>query len=309
MNQNSSRSKILILSSAESPRGIRLNNGFVKRLNARLSDDEQVEWHNYNDIGMSVNGGKISAYIIKNGRELTSFKAVYFKTYYRYIEQAAFIAEVLRAAEVPVTGSELDSYVPVHKLSQMARLASAGVPVPPTVYMSLKHYLKHYEELRSKLGEPFVFKVIDGNSGEDNYLVKNKRDLAAIVKANPERHFIAQTFIANDSDMRVLIIKGKIKLLIERRRKDDSTHLNNTSRGAGSRLVPLKDLDKSLQRLALKAAKSMRRDVAGVDLMLETGTGRPFVLEVNPSPQIASGAFQAQKLDIYVDYFKRLAAK
>lgn len=299
--------KVLILSSAEAPENMALNERFVANLNQRLPDNQRIEWQNYHNIGLEMGNGRLRAFIVSDDRSLGEFKAVYFKSYFRYHEQAAAIAEALAENRTPFVGRELKHYIPAAKLSQLARLTRAGINVPHTLYMSLEQYVPQFDTLRAKLGEQFVFKAIDGSTGDDNYLVGNSAQLAEIVAANQGKHFIAQNFIANKSDLRVLIVGDEIKLVIERRRVDDSTHLNNTSRGAKARLLPLETLDPELQALSLKAATVMERDVAGVDLMLETGSDKPYVLEVNASPQIASGAYESEKLDVYAEFFRKLA--
>jgi D-alanine-D-alanine ligase-like ATP-grasp enzyme len=79
--------------------------------------------------------------------------------------------------------------------------------------------------------------------------------------------------------------------------------LNNTSKGATARLLTPDMLTEQHQTIVLAAANVMKRDVAGVDLMLDSETGEPYVLEVNASPQIGSGAYEEEKLAVYTSYF------
>jgi glutathione synthase/RimK-type ligase-like ATP-grasp enzyme len=169
--------------------------------------------------------------------------------------------------------------------------------------MSADNFMQSYDYLCETLGAPIVLKAIDGSGGRNNYLVKSERQLWKILRGSPEVQFIAQEFIPNSNDLRVLVVDKRIELIIKRQRRDDSTHLNNTSRGANVSLIPLTDLALADQKLALKAAALMRRETAGVDLMFSNSSGKPYILEVNTSPQIASGAFVDEKLEIYSDFF------
>ncbi len=304
---NGTSKNILMLSSAEAEDTRVINDAFVASLNGVLSADHiTVTWHNYHNIGMSLNEQGLTSFIISPWQSLMTFDAVYFKSYFRYHEQATAIMESLQAHDVPFVGSELREYIPAYKLSQMARLAKAGIAIPKTIYLPIEHYLPHYDYLVKELGERFIFKAIDGSTGDDNFLVRSKDQLEKIVTELPELQFIAQAFVPNDSDLRVLIVGGEPKLIIKRSRLNDDTHLNNTSQGASAELLDIMAFDDAVKALALKAAEIMKRDVAGVDIMLETGTGKPFVLEVNASPQIASGAFEAEKLAVYTQYLKGL---
>lgn len=299
--------EILLISSAEIQENIDINNNFVQKLNAELGGTCIVEWQNYHNIGLEIQGNSLRAFIVSDGRELTEFKAVYFKSYFRHHEQATSIAEALQSAGVLFVGNELKEYIPAYKLSQLSRLARSGVLVPHTLYLPMKHYESHYETLQEKFGQQFIFKAIDGSTGDSNYLVKNRKQLAKIVADSQGQHYIAQEFIPNNSDLRVLVVGGKIRLVIERRRADDSTHLNNTSQGAKACLLPIESLSEELQELSLRAAKLMSRDIAGVDVMFQKNTGTPYILEVNASPQIASGTYETEKLKVYADYFRELA--
>ncbi len=303
MNENK-LPRILILSSAENDENTETNNRFTAALNERLAGVARLEWHNYHDICLEMDGDTLSAKILSTGTPLSDFKYVYIKSYFRYHELACAIVEYLESANIPFSGTELRYYIPATKLTQLARLSRAGIAIPKTIYMSTNGFKSAHQYLVSELGSQYIFKAIDGSTGDDNYLIKSEEQLQAVLSGQEKAHFIAQNFIANESDMRVLIVGNEIKLVIDRRRLDDSTHLNNTSQGAGATLIAVDDLPADIQELSKKAAKVMNREVAGVDVMLETGTGKPYILEVNASPQIASGAFQDEKLDIYTNYFK-----
>ena len=307
MVSTESPQKILILSSAEIDENIAINDAFVNDLNQLLVTDNVVlEWHNYHDVSLELASGEMSAHLVSSGASLLDFDAVYFKSYFRYHEQATSIAEYLQFHNIPFVGSELKQYIAAYKLSQMARLARKDVTIPRTVYFSTRHYVDNYDTLTSKLGERFIFKAINGSTGDDNYLVKSKQQLEEIVALNADMQFIAQEFIPNESDLRLIILNDRLRLIIERRRADDSTHLNNTSQGADATLVDMESFDQLVIEIALRSAEIMGRDVAGVDIMLETGTGKPYVLEVNASPQIASGSFEQEKRALYRDYFKEI---
>jgi glutathione synthase/RimK-type ligase-like ATP-grasp enzyme len=299
---------ILVLSSAESDHNKAINDQFVRELNARLAETCHLEWQNYANIGLRMGPHKLEAFIVSDGRTLDAFSRVYFKSYFRYHEQAAAIGEVLAERDIPFVGNELHEYIPAYKLSQMARLVRTGLSVPESVYLPRDKYADYFDRLCTELGAPFIFKAIDGSTGNFNYLIRTKAALEEALTANPERHFVAQRFIPNEADLRILIIGGKIRLVIERRRTDPTTHLNNTSKGATARLIPVTELDPGLQKIALRAVQTMKRDIGGVDLMLEKDTQYPYILEVNASPQIGSGAFTAEKLDVYTDYFKELVS-
>jgi glutathione synthase/RimK-type ligase-like ATP-grasp enzyme len=298
--------KVLFITAAGTEFAMENNGIFVDKLNVRLKDKCQLVLQNFKNLSIEIIDEKLNAYVLSDKIELNSFEAVYFKSYFRHQEQAAAITDVVNEHGIKFYGHELSNYIPVHKLSQLTRLTRNKVRVPNTIYMPTECYVEHYSEIVRKLGKDFIFKAIDASQGEDNYIVNSRDQLKSIVNNNQDRYFIAQTFIPNQSDIRVIIIKNRIKLILERSRSSDDTHLNNTSQGASAKLIEIKSFDQRLKDIALKAAEAMGRDVAGVDIMLESGTNTPYVLEVNASPQIARGVFTKDKLDIFVDIFKEL---
>lgn len=297
--------RILIFSSAEEDYFTGLNDTFVAELNKRIGDAANVEWHNYHDIRLEFGTNRLEAYVQTTSEPLTAFQFVYFKSYFRYSEQAAAIATYLDYAHIPFVCGELRHYMPMTKLTQFARLGVASVPIAPTVYMDAQHFEASYAYLVEKLGDPFIFKSTDGSGGRENYLVHSQAELQAALMQNPGLQFVAQQFIANDSDLRILIVDRQIRLIIHRQRTG-SSHLNNTSQGGDAKLLQVDELSFEHQSLALQAAALMNREIAGVDLMFESGTGYPYILEVNASPQIGSGTFTEEKLDIYSNYFRNM---
>jgi D-alanine-D-alanine ligase-like ATP-grasp enzyme len=63
------------------------------------------------------------------------------------------------------------------------------------------------------------------------------------------------------------------------------------------------DLSEVAIQMSLKAASVLRREIAGVDVMFEDVTNKPYILEVNASPQVGSGAFTEEKLEVYKNFF------
>lgn len=299
--------RILIIASAEEsdPTRIKINDDFVANLQEKLGSDVKLEWHNYRDLLIEFHTNKIEVSVLSTGESLSVFDFVYFKSFFRYSEHAAAVAAYLDRHEIPYVCTELRNHIALTKVTQFTRLAQAGIPIAKTVFMHPTAYRKNFAMLEQKLGLPFIFKSTDGSGGDENYLIETEVELQKALDDYPELHFVAQNFIANDSDLRVLIVGGEIKLIIKRTRAGDS-HLNNTSQGGAAEILPLEQLPSEHQAIALSAARIMNREVAGVDLMFEGGTGDPYVLEVNASPQIGSGAFMEEKVDIYCNYFRNV---
>ena len=118
--------------------------------------------------------------------------------------------------------------------------------------------------------------------------------------------YMVQNFIPNDGDHRIILLGYEPKLAFKRTRKDDSSHLNNTSQGASAELIELTDYSDEVISDVVMAAQLVSREVAGVDVLFNKDTGAHVILEVNASPQLATGVFLPQKKKILNDYFAQL---
>jgi glutathione synthase/RimK-type ligase-like ATP-grasp enzyme len=139
--------------------------------------------------------------------------------------------------------------------------------------------------------------------GANNWFVHDFDEFSRIVALPHEQLFVVQQYIPNDCDYRVLVFGGEVKAVMRRSRQSDDTHVNNTSAGGQGDMVALSDFPGEWQTIALKAAAAVNRsDLAGVDIIVDTETGKPYVLEVNKSPQIETGSNIDAKTSIFVDY-------
>ena len=115
---------------------------------------------------------------------------------------------------------------------------------------------------------------------------------------------IAQQYIDNDGDYRVLVFGKKIALVIYRTRTDETTHLNNTSQGGRAELMPKTVLPESIRKKCITVAKLLKREVAGVDVVQDKQTGLWYCLEVNDSPQLTTGTYVNEKQAAFAKFIE-----
>jgi len=296
--------KVLITHSAIEDDALFANHNFAHLLND-FSDNIDVHILHYDEIYFVVDNG-VKAYSIIDDTDITSYDLVYLKKVLKREENALALANVLSSSGKKYICTEIGRGISTTKLSQYSILASANIPLPKTIYIPNKHLVSSYKMISEKIGIPFVLKDTGGRGGEANYLVSNAQEFEDIVDRHPKTEFVAQAFVKNDSDLRVLVFGNKVRMIIERRRLDDSTHLNNTSQGAKAKIIDLKDIDRKILEISVNAAMAMEREVAGVDIMIELDTNKPYVLEVNASPQIGSGAYVEEKIHKFNDYLQEV---
>jgi glutathione synthase/RimK-type ligase-like ATP-grasp enzyme len=298
--------KVLVLNSIDSP-GIRK---FVDRLNAQ-NEKVACEFSSYDDIMITIVDKQLSCVNLATNKAVTDYDLIYFKTYFKAAEMAAAIAEIAQANDVPFIDKEVLSYYAQTKLTQYVKLARADIAVPDSVIIPNKHLKQHYQTLVTTLGNRFVMKDVAGEKGESNYLVQSEAEFLDVCNEAlaQDALYVAQQYIENDGDYRVLIFNQDIELIIQRKKTDEATHLNNTSKGGSAMLVDKAAIGSEPLAMAVKAATTTNRQVAGVDLIHDNVHGGWYILEVNNSPQIASGAYINEKAALFARFLRRYAEK
>jgi len=288
--------------------------GYIEMLFDRLNDAAKRHQNlrlfrgSLSDLHMSIRGNKLSIVESLTDRDLTSFDLVYFELWYKAQQQALAAARTLSRHQTPYFSKEIHDIMPVTKVGELAVLADGSVPLPDT-FMSSSREIKKVFKKNPPIDFPLIVKAADGYGGKNNYLIHDYAALKTVLTENKGLTFVVQQFIANDCDYRCVVFGGKIALVLKRSRDANSdTHLNNTSAGAVGEVVSVDTLPKDAQEAVLRAAEILNRsEFAGVDLMLEKTTNRPFILEVNQTPQIEIGAEVDQKMDALLGYMtKRL---
>ncbi len=129
-----------------------------------------------------------------------------------------------------------------------------------------------------KISFPIIVKPVHGQKGKDMHKFKNIKEAEVFLKKNPTGYLI-QEYCKIDGDIRVFVVGNKVLGAIKRF-VIDGDFRSNASLGAKAKKYPV---DKELRRLSVSAAKIMKYEIAGVDIIKYEG--KYFILEVNFAPQ------------------------
>jgi len=179
------------------------------------------------------------------------------------------------------------------KLRSLQILSRAGVGLPTT---SFAHSIQDVSGLLEVVGgTPVVVKLLEGTQGIGVVLAETKKAAESVIGAfrQLDANILVQEFIkeAGGSDIRAFVVGGKVVASM-RRQGAPGDFRSNLHRGGLGEAIKLTPTERST---AVRAAKSMGLNVAGVDL-LQSSEG-PLVLEVNSSPGL-EGIEAASRVDI-----------
>ncbi|MEP1229347.1 MAG: 30S ribosomal protein S6--L-glutamate ligase [Litorimonas sp.] len=179
------------------------------------------------------------------------------------------------------------------KLQAHQILSAHGLDMPATAFAKSGQDTKELLELVG--GAPAVVKLLESTQGKGVVLAETRSAASALIDAfrGLNAHFLVQEFIkeANGSDVRCFVVQGKVVGAMIRTAQKGEFRSNVHQGGT----VKKTRLTKDERRAAIKAAKIMQLDVAGVDI-LRSDAG-PKILEVNSSPGL-QGIEEATKKDI-----------
>ncbi len=196
------------------------------------------------------------------------------------LEQVVFRLDALRALEaqgVLVVNAPAAIERTVDKLLTSALLVQAGVPTPRTIACERR---EDAIAAFAELGGDVVVKPLFGSMGRGLVRVDDP-DVAHRVFAalDVERavFYLQETVPHDGSDVRALVLGGRVIAAIERRGSDWRTNL---ARGASASATTL---GTEYEALCVRAAAVAGAEIAGVDLV-RGPDGHDVILEVNGIP-------------------------
>jgi glutathione synthase/RimK-type ligase-like ATP-grasp enzyme len=273
---------------------------FIDDVNFQTNSAYKAVFALYSDLDFVIDGKRTKIVDTRNNRDISQYNLVIFQLWSKNAEHAAACATYLHQKGVKYFDQEVGEYRSHSKLTEYYKLWASSLPVPMTL-MAPK------ERITSELLEaygfkfPLILKAATAKRGNFNFLINNFSELKKQLSTKIwlKRPFLIQQFIENEFDYRAVVFGNELALVLERRRADNSTHLNNTSRGGQGILIEPSNLGSQLTGQIISAARSMKREIAGVDVVIETGTGKFYFLEVNKGPQLNSGLFPDEHMTAF----------
>lgn len=281
---------ILILTNNQPEDGVT-----AERYKANVLPDQHVIVRELTSFFVSWNGTDLDIIDPRNEVNLQSFDMVFFAGWQSNVETAFALSHWLESRNIPFAARTLLDLYPWSKLDEMVKLGIERVPHPPTYFTGKNDQigaLFDWAHENHGLQFPIIVKGTVASRGEDNFLVSSREALLQL-DLKPELRYIIQACIPNQFDYRVLVLDDTVELVIKRTRGAD-THVNNTAQGAQAEIINPATLAPTITETALRAARALgRTDIAGVDILVDSTTGEPYVLEVNKTPHMAVGAPEA----------------
>ena len=179
------------------------------------------------------------------------------------------------------------------KLRSMQLMTRKGLGMPITGFA---HSPDDIPDLIKMVGgAPLVIKLLEGTQGIGVVLAETRKAAESVIEAflGMKANIMVQEFIkeAGGADIRCLVVGDRVVAAMKRQ-AGEGEFRSNLHRGGTASLIRITPEERAT---AVKAAKTMGLNVAGVDI-LRSNRG-PVVMEVNSSPGI-QGIEESTNIDV-----------
>lgn len=166
------------------------------------------------------------------------------------------------------------------KLYSLQLMVKSGLAIPTTGFANSPIDTNDLIEMVG--GAPLIVKLLEGTQGRGVVLAETSKAAESVINAFKalKANLLVQRFVkeADGKDLRCFVINGKVVASIQRQAASGEFRANIHQGGQAS----IVRITKEERAMAVKAAKVLGLDVAGVDI-IRSSSG-PQLLEVNSSP-------------------------
>lgn len=227
-----------------------------------------------------------------------------------FLDKDILLARFLKHQGIPIFNDPEVIETCDNKANQYIQLAKHKIPMPktiiaPKVYPSFSiENSGYYESILEELGLPMIIKEGRGSFGMKVYLIETNDDFYEKVRELEGVDYVFQEFIATSKgrDIRVNIVGEKVVAAMYRHSETDFRA--NITNGGTAEII---ELTEAQEKLAVKAAKAVGAEFAGVDLLFGSNE-EPIVCEVNAAAHIRNilNVTGINVADATIDYIIRV---
>ncbi|MDP3917880.1 MAG: hypothetical protein Q8Q30_01745 [Candidatus Woesebacteria bacterium] len=295
------KKKILVLVESKSSSKKKL----VRYLNANSKNKYRAFLHPFSDLFFNIKPGKVKIKV-KN-TDITNFDLVFVRRAGKYVRYMGAISKYLDYKKIKfIDPAFREIGMSMDKASSTLRLAIKRVPVPHTIFCFKQSITFSRKKIIKILGLPIIAKAILSQRNQSIYILRSEKDFDSLLKKS-NKEFIFQKFIDIEKEYRVLIMGEKIMVLEQKfKRNYNNLKVEYLDLTGPSVFLNLDSTTQKANQIALKSAKLLGLDVAGVDLAIEKGTHKNYIIEVNKGPGIEPNSRTSPELKAFSDYLSSI---
>lgn len=294
--------KILVLASKRSENKEKL----IDYLQEYFDKKAEVVLGIFSDLIFEIEERKVSIEI--GGRNIDDFDLVYFRNTTGFQSMAAALSIYLESTKVKffdksfISGSFMGD-----KFTSLMRLAVNGLPIVPS-FLCWKGALSDTKKrISEKFGFPIVAKEVTTQRMQSIYLLKSLEDFDNLpdrtVKDNDAR-YLFQKFVSFDKEFRLLVLGEKVGIVHTKTVRDNTGfQVGYSNMDENPEFLDVSEVSQNIKDTAVRSAKALHIQIAGVDICRETETGKIFIFEVNRGPGLEYDTSVSPELSKIAEFF------
>jgi len=237
---------------------------------------------------VSIKSGK-NPEVSYEGKKLQKYDCIYMRGSYKYALLQTAISRMLYG-KVYLPLHPTSFYTCHNKYLTALALQKKNVPIPDTYLAATTEQAK---KILEKVVYPIILKIPEGTQGKGVMFADSLPSAKSMIDTLEtfNQPYIIQEYIeSRATDIRAIVAGGKVIAAMRRKAANNELRANIHLGGKGEPY----ELDYDTEQTAIKAAKAVKADICGVDMLEGRKT---VVIEVNTSPGL-KGITEATKKDL-----------
>lgn len=197
--------------------------------------------------------------------------------------EASILLEALEKTGVPMKNSPASVDISKDKTKTMLHLHQAGIPTVPGAVNFSQFFLGPLMDFIGS--DEYICKLREGSMGKGVAYINSRLSLISVFELLASASIVPckvlfERFIkdAGGRDLRIIVSGGEVVGAMERQSNGFDFRANIWGGGKGREYKP----SKKMKDMAIKSAKALGLDYAGVDMIIDKN--KPMVVEVNSNP-------------------------
>ena len=282
----------LILSHNQS---MEFNDFFTKIQNGK----ELFDYSGYHDLLFKFDNTLIHSIQFLNldtNRLSYHYSGAYLTGYLNCPDLAFATATILNFEGIHVIDRELINAPSLSKISEAAKLVSHNILMPKSYAGTKTAVIRALTSNKISLEFPLIMKLADGTRGSENYTIFDKNEIFDLLDGKEDSSiWILQKYVESTGFYRINCFYGRPAYGIFRSLDDipegferHHSHMYKPAGGSNATFLETKDISRSVRIAASRASRILKRDISGVDIIVDKHSKHTYVLEVNYNPQLVT---------------------
>jgi hypothetical protein len=228
--------------------------------------------------------------ILVNDTLVTNFSFVWLASGWSTRDLAYAMWLYCKAKKIPCSYVEQGT----SKISDAMHFALEGIATPATLFVNRVLLAERLDLVKTVCGYPLIIKDSKGVQGRYSKLVASEEELLIQMKTLPKnKRFIFQQYIANEYDWGIMVVNGTV-VAGEKSYPLVGEFRNNAANGAKEVFFGVDEIPEEVKQMALKASASLGLSWSRADIIIDKGSKKPYLLEVNRYPGVTLGSDEVQ---------------